>query len=296
MNTVTKVFIVINLILAIVLSITVAVMYAYRENYKRRWDKDTTELREDIKNLRDQSLEYSFKATKSEVALQNTRTQLRDSTADNKRLRTESQNLRAEIAAKDTEINELRVLFQKEHEANQQLQQELAIANKRKEELNKIAQVSRAVAFELNVKLAEVEDDYNNALAELERRERVIADLEQHNKTKAAMLAVVRDHHPRIWDEINSDRPTVDQIIRGVVAAVRRNPQGQQDLVMLTVGADEGVQEGMEFIIYRSNQYVVKVRAERVMGDMVACRVIPDTWNTRGVEIKQGDLAQNRLF
>ena len=109
-------------------------------------------------------------------------------------------------------------------------------------------------------------------------------------------LALVRENHPNVYQEITSDVPPSDKVIRGVVAAVRTNPQGKQDLVMLTVGEDEGIREGMEFIIYRGNNYIVKVRAERVMGDMVAGRVIPDTWNARGDEIQQGDLAQNRLF
>ena len=51
----------------------------------------------------------------------------------------------------------------------------------------------------------------------------------------------------------------------------------------------------MEFIVFRANQYVVKVRTERVINDMVACRVIPNTWNTAGAKIQQGDLAQNRF-
>jgi hypothetical protein len=32
------------------------------------------------------------------------------------------------------------------------------------------------------------------------------------------------------------------------------------------------------------------------MNDMVACRVIPESWNSNHLQIQQGDLAQNRLF
>jgi hypothetical protein len=31
------------------------------------------------------------------------------------------------------------------------------------------------------------------------------------------------------------------------------------------------------------------------LGDMIACRIIPDSWNTNGLQVQQGDLAQNRL-
>lgn len=65
---------------------------------------------------------------------------------------------------------------------------------------------------------------------------------------------------------------------------------------MLTVGSDDQVQEGMEFIVYRGDQYIVKVRAKKVMPDMTACWVLPETWNASGMEVQEGDTAQNRLF
>jgi len=83
-----------------------------------------------------------------------------------------------------------------------------------------------------------------------------------------------------------------------VVAAVRIDPAGEQDLVMLTVDpADiEQLAVGSEFILYRGNDYIVKVRVERILGDMVACRVIADTWNADDRVIEQGDQATTRLF
>jgi hypothetical protein len=64
---------------------------------------------------------------------------------------------------------------------------------------------------------------------------------------------------------------------------------------MLTIGKGDKVEEGVEFIIYRGNSYIVKVRAEKLLGDMVACRVISDSWNETKLQIQQGDLASNRL-
>ena len=56
---------------------------------------------------------------------------------------------------------------------------------------------------------------------------------------------------------------------------------------MLTVGRDDDVRDGMEFIVYRGSQYIVKVRVVRRLDDMVACRVVGDTWNMEGVKIEQ---------
>ena len=98
--------------------------------------------------------------------------------------------------------------------------------------------------------------------------------------------------------EIHSSAPCVDgaaAFLQAVVAAVRLNPQGKQDLVMLTIGKDAKIEEGVEFIIFRGNAYICRVRAEKVLNDMVACRVVGDSWNTNNLQIQQGDLAQNRL-
>jgi Ca-activated chloride channel homolog len=84
---------------------------------------------------------------------------------------------------------------------------------------------------------------------------------------------------------------------QGVVASARYSPQGDQDLLMLTVGADrERIKEGMEFFVIRGNEYIVRVRAEKMLGDMAACRIIADSWNNKGLQIQQGDLAINGLF
>ena len=141
--------------------------------------------------------------------------------------------------------------------------------------LNHIAQVARAVAFQLNVKLAEVEDDYNNAQAELTRRERTIYEHEEELRKQSALLALVRRDFPDTYRIVTTQVPPDAKPVNAVVAAVHPNPQGQQDLVALTVGRDDNVREGQEFSVYREGNYIVRVRVERVMNDMAFCRVLP---------------------
>jgi len=86
-----------------------------------------------------------------------------------------------------------------------------------------------------------------------------------------------------------------NQHLPAVVAAIRDNPQGQQDLVMLTVGKDSHLMDGTEFIVYRGTHYIVKLRAERVMQDTIACRIMPGSWNVGNLPLVLGDLAVNRL-
>lgn len=296
MNTVTKVFIVLNMIAAIAVGVVVAQMYAYQENYKRRWDEDTYKLTRDLDRISKKVADLSFKRQVAEdtlsvllakhEALQSRKTELEEQIKERE----------SKISNLETTISELTATSVQQREQIASLQKTLELARRRRDELNSIAQVARAVAFQLNVKLAEVEDDLANVEAELARRERTVFELEQDNKSKDALIALVRTNHPDVYKHIMGQKIGVAQVLDAVVAAVKRNPQGQQDLVMLTIGRDEEVRVGLEFTIYRGNQYICKVRAERVLNDMVACRVLPDTWNGKGLKVAPGDLASNRLF
>ncbi|MFW5858503.1 MAG: hypothetical protein ACOCYP_00625 [Planctomycetota bacterium] len=296
MNTTTKVFIIINMLLSLALAYFAMTSFAYQEHWKRRWHQDSKELAEQLNAVKGEIEGHSFNRMQAEQAKVRLAADLEGAQAEIEQhiqtITTKDEDLA--IAASDLRSKENTIKAKEKR--IESLESSLKIARDRAAELNHIAQVSRAVAFQLNVKLAEVEDDLNNAQTANNRLEMTIQDLEQEAKRKDAYLALVRTNHPRVWTDITTDKVDVGQVVHGIVAAVRKNPEGQQDLVMLTVGEQEEVQEGMEFIVYRDNQYIVKVRAERVLDDMVACRVISDTWNTRGAEIKQGDNAQNRLF
>lgn len=99
--------------------------------------------------------------------------------------------------------------------------------------------------------------------------------------------------YPKVFAEIRDTKSP--EISRGVVASSRNNIQGQQDLVMLTIDQNQRVKEGTEFFIYRDQNYIVSARVEKVLGDMAACRILPDSWNTRGLQIQHGDRAASHF-
>jgi RNA polymerase sigma factor (sigma-70 family) len=78
----------------------------------------------------------------------------------------------------------------------------------------------------------------------------------------------------------------------GLVSAVRVDADGKQDLLMLTIGSAQGVAAGDEATISHSGNYVVRAQVERILNDMVACRIIPGSWNENGVKVRQGDLGR----
>ncbi|MFW5829306.1 MAG: hypothetical protein ACOCXA_03505, partial [Planctomycetota bacterium] len=279
MNTITKLLVVINLALACVFAGVAATYYATSENWKRRWHSDTSRMATDLQLSQTQLSEQSLSRQNAETALVTRNADYQTLKAQQESLQSDMNSLEKELAAKDLRIANLSDDVQTMQSTLASKEESLAKVTQRNMELNHIAQVSRGVAFQLNVKLAELEDDLNNANLKLTKSEEAIADLQQDQQRQGAMLQLVEDRYPRVWSEINTEQSTVGAAVQGMVAAVRANPQGEQDLIMLTIGADDEVQEGMEFIVYRGDQYIVKVRARKVMPDMTAAWVLPETWN-----------------
>jgi hypothetical protein len=294
MSTTVKVFIVLILVMTLGFMFTEMTQYALRENWKRRWDEDTKQLTNELNSTNQANTDLSLAKAKAEQTVATDQTTINDLQAKLKEAENANTDLKQTIANNDLQAKKAEENYNSLNDSYMANQKSLELVRQRNSELTHIAQVARAVAFDLNVKLAEVEDDLNNAQSELTQRATSIDDLTKDLKKAQAQLGIVRTSFPKVYDIIN-DNTAPDRYLSAVVAAVRPDPQGRQDLVMLTIGKEEKVEEGTEFIIYRANQYIVKVRVEHVMNDMVACRVLPETWNVNNLQIQQGDLASNRL-
>jgi predicted nucleic acid-binding Zn-ribbon protein len=294
MNTTTKVFIVLTMLMAVIFAGVQMTTYAYRENWKRRWHEDTTQQAQDIKLLSQQVANFSAAKVKSENLVSTLEGNLSEAQAMIKRHEATISERDKDIQDQQLSISKLQTEVQAEKERSATLSATLDKTRDRNNELTHISSVARAVAHQLNLKLAEVEDDFHNTTTSLDKARADISDLTKELNSTKAQVALVRDNHPAIYNEI-TDQAVSAKFVQGVVAAVNLNPNGKQDLVMLTIGKEASVEEGMEFIIFRASQYIVKVRAEKVLNDMVACRVIASTWNAAGAQIQVNDLAQNRL-
>jgi hypothetical protein len=294
MSTTVKVFIVLNLLLALAFMFVQMTLYATRENWKRRWNEETTFFALENKALAQKVADESYAKIVSQALVTSQASQMTD-------LGNTIKKQSLELAEKDKAAQALSLTNSKNDEVINALREDtrtlattLQLTRDSNNEKTHIAQVARAVAFQLNVKLAEVEDDYNNSTTALTQREEELTKAKKIISQTTAQLAIVKERYPKIYAEVADEKASAS-FLNGVVAAVRLNPQGQQDLVMLTIGKGDKVEEGVEFIIYRGNTYIVKVRAVKLLNDMVACQVIAESWNDAKLQIQQGDLASNRL-
>lgn len=294
MSLAVKILLILNLVLAMVVAVVTMDGYVYSENWKRRWDSDTRQLTDQLNVNRDRVMELSFDRSRSEALLTAAKQRIFDS--ENK-----IEALNGDLTAKNSDINRLSAELSQKVQENlayresiQELSTSRELARQNASEKTTIAQVARAAAFQLNVKLAEVEDELNNAMTSLTNAEEKFNQLEKSSNQQKALLAILRERHPQIYNQIADEKQSA-AFLQGIVAAIKTDPQGKQDMVVLTVGRNDKVEEGTEFIIYRGNKYIVRARVEKVLADMVSCQIIAESWNKDGLEVKQGDTAQNRL-
>lgn len=288
-----RIFIVLTLVLTLAFMFIQMTLFATRENWKRRWDTETKALAAELKQSTQLVTVESANRVRAEAQVASLQTEITGYQAKIKELdnaiterSTEVQNLKRDLARATTDFNALKEDYQTQSNS-------LALVRQRNSELTSIASVARAVAFNLNVKLAEVEDDLNNLQTEHTRTLESLNAKGEELKQANAFIAQVREKFPKVHEAVKDGKGTI-QVLRGSVTAVQV-VNGKQDFVMLSIGKEEGVEEGQEFIIYRDNKYICKVRVERVMNDMAPARVIPSSWNTNNLQIEQGDQAANRL-
>lgn len=294
MSTAVKILIVLIFAVSLGLAYTTSVQYATRENWKRRWDQDTRELKKDL-DASNQSLANSSKdKVKAETALSNAQTQLNDQQNTIKELENKLTEADGKVKNTERDLSKAKTDYNALNENYLTAQKSLDQLRSRNAELTQISSVARAVAHNLNVKLSEVEDDLNNTQAQVAKLTQELDERTKDLKKHTAVVSLLRERHPQVYNEL-VDQKASTKYLEGVVAAVRNNPEGKQDVVVLTIGKGDAVEEGVEFIVYRGNDFIVKVRAERVLNGEASCRVIPNTWNDKKLEIQAGDLAANRL-
>jgi septal ring factor EnvC (AmiA/AmiB activator) len=289
-----RIFIVLTLVMTLAFMFVQMTLFATRENWKRRWDTETKALSVELKQATQMVASESTGRVRAEVQVASLQNERLSDQAKVKELEGQITERAAKIQNLERDLQLARTDFNAMKEDYETQSKSLNMVRQRNGELTNIASVARAVAFNLNVKLAEIEDDLNNLQTEhtrsLENFEKVSTELKQAN----AFVAQTREKFPKVYDALKDEKGSV-AVMHGVVAAVRNNPQGQQEFVMLSIGKEEGIQEGQEFIIYRDSKYICKVRIEKVMNDMAPARVIPSSWNTNSLTIQQGDQAANRL-
>jgi cell shape-determining protein MreC len=282
-----KIFVVVNLVLAIMFCAFTMVLYAKRVDYNDRWQTtlkqlaDTEKkLKAEITNLTDQNSKL-----KSDLDAQTTKYNNRD--AEYQRLsvamkqveaklgdiEAERRFMLAQIQAKDEELNARADKIVEMHQILQDMQQALEIA--KQHETN-----ATNLRVEAENQLNAVQEQFTAVMKE---KKKVEDDLAYANWILERLQAA------GITTSQALEQPAMPAIPAKVLAVDK-----EVNLVMLSVGRNDGVKKGYTFSVYRTDKFVGKVRVEKVYDDMCA-GVILKTYKVGDLEIQEGDDANTQL-
>ncbi|MEN1681234.1 MAG: hypothetical protein AAGJ46_16725 [Planctomycetota bacterium] len=271
-----KIFVVLIFILSIIFMTLAAVVYGTQKNWEALAKQTQAKLSEattDFDQLKDQyNRETGELEAKREAALQ----QLRKLEAERDRLQGRNVEIQAQIDQ----------LFEANREATAAVdaaeQDNLRLTNENDTLRKEVRQVQAKTDDSLKQAL-EATEALNNLQGEAEINAERAADLIAETTRMRAILTE---------NDINPDLPfdAVTPAVDGMVSKTAR--RGGSILVEVTIGSDDGLQEGDTVDVFRNSKYLGRVKILKTAPDRAVGRV--DTRFQEG-RIQEGDRVATRL-
>jgi hypothetical protein len=284
MSTVAKVFIVLNLIFAVIYVGVSAALLAKQENWYWKHQNLRVAYDNDVEKFTAQADELQAKLTTAEQANESYRSKVNGLENDLKQSRQER-----ELAVK----------------TNESLQGEIGKLREEYQVILKDLNDQRAENERLTKSFDELRGKYNEAVTQ---REQSIDDKQRIAKDKEDLQMILDDLEKR-HIELAKRNQENENIIQNYLAKLKIRIPGellkapaihgsvvgvsdQFNLVMLNVGENDQVKPGYEFTIYRGKTFVGRVKVDRVFPDMCACIALQEYHKDT---IKKGDDASTRV-
>lgn len=296
MSTVAKVFVVLNLVLAVAFMIFTLTLYAHRVDWKNKFQVEEDARKEDVARLEAVIAQRDDSIVKLTKDLE---------TAINEKKIAQSAN--AEIIDRwKSELLEKQRLHVRYEALVGQLDDQRQAYRRQADDLKKALETiegQQKFVEQAKRNNAELERQRAEALAQVNRLRAELHAAQSQRRHEAEELAQLR----YIMSKLNEKNVPIPELvgdategplghpIRGRVVAVRPG----QHFVALSVGLDDGVRKGYRFSVYRSEggpetaQFVARVKVQKVMADHCGCVIlVPES---KGMP-KEGDEALCRGF
>jgi membrane carboxypeptidase/penicillin-binding protein len=284
MSPIGRIFLVLNLILSAAFLGWASNALAAGENYKKKFDAKEAELAE------------LQKASEAEVADLNTQLRAKaqevtDRTGERDSARDEINRLQSQLGGETSEkerllgdVTKIQATLGDYQSSIDRTASEKDQANQRREE----AEAARDAAVAAQAAAEQAQRDAEDAQKALELQ---IADLQTEKQSLSEQLSSLDTQLAMLVEKtgVSLSEITAQPKVDGAVLAV----DTATGLVMLNVGADQGVKRGFSFDVWSGNQYKGQVVVQNVQASMSSATIKAPV---QGTVIRQGDLASTRMF
>jgi DNA repair exonuclease SbcCD ATPase subunit len=282
MSVIAKIFVVLNLVLAVVFLGSAATFLGEKETWRLKYEKETADLGQKIADLN--------------INLQQANANYSDQRGLAEQFRNENTELKTQLEAKEAEVGDIR---ENHNQLLGQFERLSGTANDLQRTIDQLNEDKNRLIDEKDSAFAErraAVEEKNDATAEQQRLERQILDLQdqmaeveknmndvsQKLADTELVVAAYEDKFGKLGDVIGVP------LIKGAVMAVN----SELNIVLLSVGRDDKVQPGYEFTIYRGSEYIATVVIDKVEKDHCSGYSKKEI---QRMDIEKGDQATTRL-
>ena len=294
MSTLAKVFVFLNLILAVAFTFMTLTLYAKRVDFKDRFETTKKELADTKQMMQETIDKLNTKLTDTEKDRDLKAQTVKDLTSGltNKEIEITERNqellqAKEEIGAHEVLIAKQRVELDRRH--NQIDEMHKIIQN-----MQRALTVAKENEQQAKREKIDMENRLNNKIQQWKDLSKEKAKVERELAHQNFIIHRLRESGVPIERIVYGEGVSPEMQgppIHSKVLAVDNNV----NLVMLSVGEDDGVRKGYHFTVYRNDQYIGKVEVERTFRDMCSARILlPDM--KKDMVIKEGDNAATRVY
>lgn len=276
MSTIAKVFVVLNLVLAVAFMIFTLTLYSKRVDWKDQYQREVIVHDKDVKERDATIAERDDKIDKLEKAVDDEHKAKLDAQSHNQDIIDRWKNELLEKQRLQVRYDTLVGQLQDQQEAYKRQAEDLKKALETIQGQQKFVEQVKRNNEELKRQRVAADARVNRLKAELH----AVQDQRRHDAEELAQARYILNklqEHINIAEILGEpSKGPLGEPIRGKVVAVK----GEQHFVALSVGMDDGVRKGYEFTISRTaggpgtTQFVAKVKVSTVMRDHCGCVVL----------------------
>lgn len=287
MSALAKVLVVLNLILALFFLGVSATVFVSSENWKENSDKLAKQYDTSVKELEGALGDYQTQKEQRESDLASVRNEVRTLESAKNDLQGEVDDLTSDKAKQQQKIDELMDMVAQKDRHIEQKDGEISRLSDRLDEAQTVAQNADDAKSEAEKNYARARLDKQQLAKENEALSIELAQTKSDLEEKSTMIAVAQDKGLDFGKIIGTKpAPAID----GAVVAV--SDEEDVNLVVFSVGANDKVEEGHEFTIFRGGQFIGKAKVSKVTADMAGARIL---FLEDGASVQIGDKVTTRM-
>ncbi len=285
MSTVSKVFVILNLVFALVYAGVAATLLQKQEHWKYKFHQEVAAHNTESQELNEKIVTLNQELTTEKRDVEDWRkryddvkTQLDDRQNDYERLDKRWHDMKGNYDSLVEKYDALAADLDKVQRQKDELQEKLNTAESEKGD----AILLRDQAVDDRQRIQKEYEDLKVDLGNLKRRHVSLA------KKKAELEWVIAQVEEKLGAEVLKNLfapPKIDGAVIGVSSRV--------NLIVINVGEEDGVRAGFEFTIYRGNSYVGKMVVEKVYPRQAAGRVMLEMTKDK---VQQGDRVSTHVY